>query len=162
MSSIIVYMYSWCKNKSWCFDVLFVLHLSNLTHSLKYLLAFLCEFSLDINTDTHVCTWSLPPLLAHQTVLTNRWPVSALLRGMCCVQTLSLNSLSHTHTNTHQNSKDKHNQLFNTLFLACMCVCVFSYYFCCFYSIQWRANIQEARRVRCEASWLEVGLRKSL
>lgn len=40
--------------------------------------------------------------------------VSALLRGISSVQTLSLNSLTHT------NSKDKHNQLFKTLVLAHM------------------------------------------
>lgn len=86
---------------------------------------------MNINTHAHsflpgTHKHTLPPHLVNQTVFnTNHWPVdvSALLRGISSVQTLSPNTHTHSrsHSNTHshtQTAKDKHNQLFKTLVLA--------------------------------------------
>lgn len=57
---------------------------------------------------THKYTHDPPPLHStHQTVFfflftTGRLDFSTLLRGISSVQTLSLNSFTHTHTNTHK------------------------------------------------------------
>lgn len=122
---------------------------------------FLFEFThrgTHVNTHTHAFAphahkRTLPPHLVHQTVFnTNHWPVdvSALLRGISSVQTLSLNSLSHTQT-------AKTNTInYSRLLFWLMCFFFLLFLFCCFYSILWQPNSQEAQWVRYEAWWLEV------
>lgn len=133
----------------------------NHTHRSYYPHLFLFEFThtvMNINTHAHsflpgTHKHTLPPHLVNQTVFnTNHWPVdvSALLRGISSVQTLSPNthtlplslSLKHTLSLTHTNSKRQTQSIIQD---SCFGSCVFSYYFCSVVSIVSSGNLTARR-----------------
>lgn len=88
----------------------------------------------------------------------NHWPVdvSAALWGISSVQTLSLYLSPHTREHKHTEKIQTQSIIQDSCFGPCVCVFLLLFLFCCFYSILWQPNSQEAQWARYEAWWVEV------